>query len=397
MAKNRVRTRSLRALLSHPQLLRVRPSTNLFLLKYMRKFRIRDSGGHLIIHSHLPPLNSAAFGRFVREHLLSREAGPSHAQVGLTNECPQGCPYCYNRDRHGRVMETERIKAVIRELKAMGVVWLGLTGGEPLLNKDIVSITEEAADGCAVKLFTTGCGLTPALAADLRNAGLFSVSVSLDHWENEIHDRARGYDGAFQTALTAIKTFQEVGGLDVGVSAVLSREMIRRGEVEEFLMFLDDLGIDEAWLSETKPSTDPVWNPEVVISEEERNDLLEIQDRWNRRGRMTVNYLAHFESREHFGCTAGHKMVYVDAFGEVSPCVFIPMTFGSVWEKPLRPIYEEMRRWFPTEDNCFINRNYEMLRPFGGGRLPVRREDSLKLVESVRFGPLSGFFRIHYR
>ncbi len=294
-------------------------------------------------------------------------------------------------------MDAERIKAVIRELKSMGVVWLGLTGGEPLLNKDILSIVEEAADGCAVKLFTTGCGLTPALAADLRNAGLFSVSVSLDHWEKEVHDRTRGYEGAFQTAVNAIRTFQEAGGLDVGVSAVLSKEIIRCREVEEFLMFLDDLGVDEAWLSETKPATEPVWNPEVVINENERNELFLIQDRWNREGRMTVNYLAHFESREHFGCAAGHKMIYVDPFGEVSPCVFIPMSFGNVCEKPIRSIYEEMRRCFPTEDTCFINRNYEMLRPFGGGRLPVRREDSLKLVESVHFGPLSGFFRLHYR
>ena len=397
MAGNRARWRSLGPLLSHPQLLRVRPSVNLFLLKYMRKFRIRDAGGHLIIHSHLPPLNSAAFGRFIRHHLLSRQAGPSHAQVGLTNQCPQNCSYCYNRERHGRLMDAERIKAVIRELKSMGVVWLGLTGGEPLLNKDILSIVEEAADGCAVKLFTTGCGLTPALAADLRNAGLFSVSVSLDHWEKEVHDRTRGYEGAFQTAVNAIRTFQEAGGLDVGVSAVLSKEIIRRREVEEFLMFLDDLGVDEAWLSETKPATEPVWNPEVVINENERNELFLIQDRWNREGRMTVNYLAHFESREHFGCAAGHKMIYVDPFGEVSPCVFIPMSFGNVCEKPIRSIYEEMRRCFPTEDTCFINRNYEMLMPFGGGRLPVRREDSLKLVESVHFGPLSGFFRLHYR
>jgi MoaA/NifB/PqqE/SkfB family radical SAM enzyme len=350
----------------------------------------------MFIHSHLPPLNSPAFGRFVKGHLLNKASGPSHAQIGLTNACPQRCRYCYSRDHKGRIMDTDTIKAVIRSLKAMGVFWLGFTGGEPLLNKDIVSITGEAADSCAIKLFTTGFGLTPAVAADLRNAGLSSVSVSLDHWREDVHDRARGFAGAFRTALAAIKIFQDAGGLNVGVSAVLSREMIRRREVEEFLAFLEGLGLDEAWLSETKPSVESVWNSDGVIREDERKSLLEIQDRWNRGGGLTVNYLGHFESGEHFGCTAGHKMVYVDAFGDIRPCVFIPLTFGNVRERPLGDICADMRRLFPTEDHCFINRNFEMLRPFAG-RLPVGREDSLKLVESVRFGPLAGFFRLHFR
>jgi len=396
MSGNRIRRPVLKTVLSNPRMLRVRPSVSLFMLKYMKKFKIRNSGGQMFIHSHLPALNSPAFGRFIKEHLLNKGSGPSHAQIGLTNACPQRCRYCYNRDHTGRVMDTDTIRAVIRDLKAMGVFWLGFTGGEPLLNKDIVSITREAADGCAIKLFTTGFGLTPALAADLRNAGLSSVSVSLDHWREDIYDYARGYAGAFRTALAAIKIFQDAGGLNVGVSAVLSREMIRRHEVEEFLVFLDGLELDEAWLSETKPSIEAVWNPDIVIKEDERNYLFEIQDRWNRGGGLTVNYLGHFESREHFGCTAGHKMVYVDAFGDVGPCVFVPLTFGNVRERPLGEIFAAMRRRFPTEDDCFINRNFEMLRPFAG-RLPVGREDSLKIVEAARFGPLAGFFRLYYR
>ena len=56
------------------------------------------------------------------------------------------------------------------------------------------------------------------------------------------------------TALRAIELFQAVGGLHVGVSAVLTREMIRGGQVEELLAFLAGLDIHEAWLSEVKPA-----------------------------------------------------------------------------------------------------------------------------------------------
>ena len=191
MAKPAGRLAVLKALASHPKVLKARPGTIGFLCRYMSAFRVRKSGRNLIIHSHLPPLNGRAYGRFVGEHLVARSEGPSHAQIGLTDRCPQNCAYCYNRGRKGAPMDTPTILRVIRELRELGVFWLGFTGGEPLLNKDIVEITEAASRDCAVKLFTTGCGLTPGLAAGLRDAGLFSVSVSLDHWEEKGHDRSR--------------------------------------------------------------------------------------------------------------------------------------------------------------------------------------------------------------
>ena len=109
---------------------------------------------------------------------------------------------------------------------------------------------------------------------DLKQAGLFSVSISLDHWEEEKHDRGRRYKGAFQEALKAIDIFKSVGGIQVGVSAVLSREMIRNNQVEEFLEFLKGLDIHEAWLSEVKPSLEAFWDNNLVITEEERLKLV---------------------------------------------------------------------------------------------------------------------------
>jgi MoaA/NifB/PqqE/SkfB family radical SAM enzyme len=267
-------------------------------------------------------------------------------------------------------MEKPAILEAIDELKNMGVVWLGITGGEPLLNRDLVEIVERASGGCAVKLFTTGSTLTPQLADALRKAGLFSVSVSLDHWKEEIHDRVRNCPGAFRTALRAISIFKDAG-LHTGVSAVLSKEMIAGGQTPEFLDFLEGLGVHEAWLSETKPSS---------ITGDERRTLMELQDRRNRTGHMTVNYLAHFEAGEHFGCNAGRKMIYVDAFGDVSPCVFVPMAFGNVGARPLRDIWRDMRDVFRPSSECFINRNYN------AAGLP-----------SAKFGPLSRFAELYSR
>src|SRR5512135_58521 len=112
-----VRWAVLRTLWRNPHLLRLRPTVSLFFLKYLREFRVRKVGPHLILHSHLPPLNSRAYARFIREQLLGKNDPPSHAQIGLTNACPQRCVYCYNRERKGRPLETAEIVSIVGELK----------------------------------------------------------------------------------------------------------------------------------------------------------------------------------------------------------------------------------------------------------------------------------------
>ena len=387
---------AIKALLANPAILKAGPALDLFLCRYMSKFRLRQVGGHVIVHSHLPPLDSTAFGRFVNEHLVRRNDGPSHAQVAVTSACPQRCSFCYNRDRTGTPLTRVEILRTINQLADEGVFWLGLTGGEPLLSPYLTEIVEHAAPRCSVKLFTTGCGLTPRRARELKNAGLFSVSVSLDHWDEETHDRGRNYQGAFQAALAAIATFKDAG-LDTGVSAVLSKEMVARRETARFLEFLEGLGVHEIWLSETKPSVQPFWDESLLVTDDERRELIALQDRHNRSGRATLNYLGHFESAEHFGCTAGRKMVYVDAFGAISPCVFAPMTFGNIRQKPLAAILSEMRSAFRLGSTCFVSGHYQMLRERCGGGLPVPADQSADMMRQVRFTPMSRFFELHAR
>lgn len=384
----------LQSIINNPQMIKVKPVVIWFLLRYLRKFTLREVGGQLVIHSHLPPLNSKAYTRFIDEHLLARTKGPSHAQIALTNACPQNCRYCYNKNRTGTPMDTETIIKTIQELKKMGVFWLGFTGGEPLLNKDIVRITDFSSDGCAVKLFTTGYGLTTNLARDLKKAGLFSVSISLDHQLEEEHDRIRNYPGAYKTAIQAINTLKEVGGIHLSVSTVLSREMIKNNLVDEFINFLTELGVDEAWLSEVKPSVEDLWTEDNVITKQERAGLLSLQDRYNKDGKITVNYLGHFEDKNSFGCAAGNKMVYIDAFGGVSPCVFTPITFGNIKERNIQAIVTDMQKLFPGQDSCFINDNYRLIKKHSSGKAFLDQEESLRMIEEVIFGPPSRFFQL---
>jgi MoaA/NifB/PqqE/SkfB family radical SAM enzyme len=171
----------------------------------------------------------------------------------------------------------------------------------------------------------------------------------------------------------------------------LGKPMLREDRVEELLGFLASLGIDEAWLSECKPAVQGLWSPDEVITETERQMLVRVQDRHNRGDGMTVNYLGHFEGKEHFGCNAGNKMVYVDAFGNVSPCVFTPISFGNVQERPIEAIAGETRGCFPTDSRCFINTHYALLRQHYRGSSPIPVEETRELMEDVHWGSPARF------
>ena len=390
-----------RALVATPRLLLVRPALNAFLARYLQKFPVTEVNGRLILHSHLPPLDSPAYARFVRLHLLERRQAPSHAQVAVTSACPQRCPVCYNRDRTGVPLDAADLRCVVENLIDSGVVWLGFTGGEPLLRPDLPDLVAMGRDRCAMKLFTTGMGVTRPLASRLSDAGLFSVSVSIDHWDPAIHDRGRDFAGAWRHAVDAVSTFLAAGGLHVGISAVLPREEARPDRIGQFLAFAATLGVHELWLSEAKPAVASLFDEALVLAEDERLAVAAFQDQWNARVRrtgrgVTLNYLGHFEGAEHFGCNAGRKMVYVDPFGEVSPCVFAPFSLGNVRDRPLAETIADMWGRFRTEDRCFMNRNWPLIADASGGALPLRREQSLAMLSKVEFGPLSAFNRRYF-
>ena len=114
-----------------------------------------------------------------------------------------------------------------------------------------------------MKLFTSGCGLTPGARRRSARRGLFLFRSASTIGRPGCTTRGRGYPGAFDAAIEAIRLFREAG-LDVGVSAVLSAEMIQ-GRLEANLEFIQGLGVHEAWLSEMKPSRLATDEPDGLI------------------------------------------------------------------------------------------------------------------------------------
>lgn len=111
----------------------------------------------------------------------------SSLRLEITSQCNLKCLYCHNNDYSNKEddMTTEEIITLVKNIKnVFPINKVLLTGGEPLLNKDIVYIVEAITSlGIKPDLVTNGKLLTKELANDLINAGLKRIRLSIDGFE----------------------------------------------------------------------------------------------------------------------------------------------------------------------------------------------------------------------
>lgn len=130
---------------------------------------------------------------------------PLMATFQLTNKCNFNCRMCNIKNNpRQETLPLENFRATIEQLSKMGTLYVTLSGGEPLLIKNILDYVSDAKSKIpVVNLVTNGYLMTEEIARGLARARLDSLSVSIDALE-ESHDAIRGMCGAFNRALGAI-------------------------------------------------------------------------------------------------------------------------------------------------------------------------------------------------
>jgi pyrroloquinoline quinone biosynthesis protein E len=145
----------------------------------------------------------------------------------LTHACPLHCGYCSNPlelTRRSRELTTEQWTDVMGQASAFGVVHTHLSGGEPLLRRDLEQITAAAeAAGIYTQLVTSGVGLDEARLSALAGAGLRSVQLSVQHADARASDRIAGRAASFTDKERAAGLVR-AAGLPLGLNVVLHRE-----------------------------------------------------------------------------------------------------------------------------------------------------------------------------
>jgi len=182
----------------------------------------------------------------LRRLTVSRsETFPAYVVWEITLRCDQPCGHCGSRagGPRPRELSTREALGVVAELAAMGTREVVLIGGEAYLHEgffEIIRALKEA--GIRPTMTTGGRGVTAELAAQMKEAGLHSVSVSVDGLERA-HDAIRRARGSFRSAIAALEHLR-AAGLTTAANTNVNR--VNRVDLEALYERLRGLGI-KAW------------------------------------------------------------------------------------------------------------------------------------------------------
>jgi cyclic pyranopterin phosphate synthase len=170
-------------------------------------------------------------------------------RISITQRCNNQCTYCH---REGEVQkancseELMSVKEIVRIAKiaiGLGIARVKLTGGEPLLRKDLSEIVSGVAKVPGLKdlsLTTNGMLLDDFLAKKLRDCGLKRVNISLPSLNPETYNKLTG--GKLEDALAGVKAAIEAGFLPVKLNMVILKD-VNVDEVPRLIEYAGQIGV----------------------------------------------------------------------------------------------------------------------------------------------------------
>ena len=160
----------------------------------------------------------------------------------LTYRCPLACPYCsnpLNMTDYRDELSTQEWQRVLVEARDLGVLQCHLSGGEPLLRRDLVEIVTGAHRlGLYTNLVTSALGFSRPRAEQLRAAGLDHVQISIQSDEPAGSDRIAGTP-SFDRKIEAMGVVKELGW-PLTMNVVLHRQNIDR--VTDLIRLAEEVG-----------------------------------------------------------------------------------------------------------------------------------------------------------
>ncbi len=301
----------------------------------------------------------------MREHELTGVAmgdcvPPIYVFWDVTGRCNLRCLHCRELSTPSAHELTQREgMTFVDDLADLGVEFLGLLGGEPLLRDDLTDIIHHAKRRMAVGLGTNGTLVTDQVARNLKEAELDICFVSLEGPEG-VNDSIRGR-GAYLQALTGIQHLKREG-IPVGIRMTLMRHNLTVWQ------FVIDLAIElecELSIRRVLPCGRAKSTPIQITRDEYRDtfnriltyarsrelkiDSLKSTGRIMLRNRDPVTFvlsgIAEEVERRYgtpdiiAGCAAGIANAYVDSLGNVYACASLSILAGNIREQPFSQLW----------------------------------------------------------
>ena len=243
---------------------------------------------------------------------------------------------------------TDEWKRVFGEARELGVLQLGLSGGEPLVRSDVEELAAHAHTvGLYTTLVTSGVGLTRTRAERLREAGLEHIQISIQDSDQHTADRIAGMS-AVRQKLSAAAIVRELG-FAFSINIVLHRANIDR--IGEMIELAASLGADRLELANTQYYGWALANRQALMPTPAQvataSDVAD-QAILRYKGRMQIIYvLPDYHELYPKPCYGGWGNFYFVGMpdGRMLPCHgathITTLSFDSVRDRTLRWIWEQ--------------------------------------------------------
>jgi radical SAM protein with 4Fe4S-binding SPASM domain len=293
-------------------------------------------------------------------------ARPYVVSWNLTYRCNLACEHCY-LDAGGSPLVgtenfadrselgTEECFRVIDEIAAFAPECLTiLTGGEPLLRRDILEIVRRAAErGLWVVVGTNGVRITENVAQRLAEAGARGLSLSLDALDPDRHDRFRKVRGAWRNTVEGAEILGRIGLPFIVQTTAGSHNL---GELDAIADFAHERLAARVWnlyflvptgRGQFVSDITPAQYDEVLAS------LYRIQRKYERRMLVNAKCAPHYiktvlendgpQIRTYSGgaggCPAGTHYMGIRPNGDVTPCPYLPVFAGTLRSSSLADLW----------------------------------------------------------
>lgn len=322
---------------------------------------------------------------------------PWDVDMRVTWRCNLRCVMCDCwKSGSGLPELTKReVYKVLDEMRGWPVRYFVVTGGEPMLRRDICEIIEYgAAAGVNVCMTTNGILIDRDAAQRLRSSGLHSVDVSIDGARPGTHDAVRGADGCWRKAVAAVENLCEAGGIEVWIaSTIMSHNLF---EALDLAKLAGSLGVPikyqpvvvwngAAETQNANAASSPLWIGRKRWGELDRavDRLIDFKLRHgavNNPVSMLERMKEYFRGGFEEDCVRGNSLV-LDSNGDVLPCWYWA-SVGNAAGASMREVWEgaamaaQWKRMSRCPNRCMLNCHYPAD--------PIDRGFRMKLRQAIR-------------
>ncbi len=294
------------------------------------------------------PRESAFMARFAlaskaasRKRRAAEDAGehiPPFLIASITSKCNLHCAGCYSRCNHATVdaepvrqLSSEEWLRIFEEADELGISFILLAGGEPMLRRDIIEAAGKKP-GILFPIFTNGTFMDEQYFKLFDKKRNLLPIMSIEG-EKEITDARRG-PGIYDKLISNMDELHR-RGLIFGASVTVTTENIKEVTSDNFLQKLSDRGCKAVIFVEFVPVTEE--SSELAPGDAEREYLRDEIARLRRDHEEMVYISFPGDEKSSGGCVAaGRGFFHINSHGGAEPCPFSPYSDINVRNTSLR-------------------------------------------------------------